>query len=656
MQSPGASRGLRSGIVLEAPSLARALPREAGQARSNTLFVKNEVARRCLLVSQPKFETGTPGFLLRPCRGYRAQADINFDKANMIPARTTNRQEALAPLISRRLSELRQIAATLKKSRLSPLEVCRTLIQGRVLDLKTGSFFAGLPEDEKHYWISSLYALLMPAARRRRLAAYFTPPHLAQYAIDVLTAAGIQPGKDRILDPASGGAAFLVPLAARISGRARQRGGSAENTLRAIESTLAGVEIEQDLARLSKLLLADLLRKEIRSAGRKPRISIEQADTLKLPTPDILYDAVIGNPPYGRVFRPTKAILKDFAPVITDGYVNLYVLFLEQALRLAKPGGVICLIVPMSFVGGPYFAALRKRILETSHVLSLDPIDKRSDVFLDVLYDVCVLTLRKKGTSTRATVPTSSLLMIGQPNRLLGSLDLPEQPTGRMWALPDDKQKDGLFRTGLETLPDYGYVAKTGYFVWNREQHRYRVGKKPRSNEVPLLWAHNIKPGSLCKPYDGEPDSHRIGFVKIKRDSAAIVHSDAIIVQRTSNKRQSRRLNAAVVRKVKVPGTRGFVGENHTIIIIPDPAKEQKISIAMLCRLLNTAAVDARFRRMSGSVSVSTKALNQLPLPTATHVRTAFNSGSEDEHAAEVAYVESLKSAPRESSAAAASR
>jgi hypothetical protein len=48
--------------------------------------------------------------------------------------------------------------------------------------------------------------------------------------------------------------------------------------------------------------------------------------------------------------------------------------------------------------------------------------------------------------------------------------------------------------------------------------------------------------------------------------------------------------------------------------------------------------------------------LNQLPLPTATHVRTAFSSSSEDEHAAEAAYAESLKSAPQKSSAAAASR
>jgi adenine-specific DNA-methyltransferase len=232
--------------------------------------------------------------------------------------------------------------------------------------------------------------------------------------------------------------------------------------------------------------------------------------------------------------------------------------------------------------------------------------------------------------------------MIGQPNRVLGNLDLPEEPTGRMWALPDEKQKDGLFQTGLETLRDYGYVAKTGYFVWNRERHRYRVGKKPRPTEVPLFWAHNIKPRTQCKPYDGKPGADRIGFVKIKADSTAIIHSDAIVLQRTSNKRQSRRLIAAVVRQSTVPGERGFVGENHTIIIVRDRKKRATVKLSVLCRLLNTAAVDSRFRRISGSVSVSTKVLNQLPLPAADQVRSQFVRGCDDELAAQLCYGDSL--------------
>jgi hypothetical protein len=73
------------------------------------------------------------------------------------------------------------------------------VIQGRALDLKTLSFFAGLPVDEKYYWVSSLYTLLIPEARRRRLAAYFTPPHLAEYAIGQLSQAGVRPGKTAFL-------------------------------------------------------------------------------------------------------------------------------------------------------------------------------------------------------------------------------------------------------------------------------------------------------------------------------------------------------------------------------------------------------------------------------------------------------------------------
>lgn len=571
----------------------------------------------------------------------------------LVPALTPESEEPEQAL-SRRLRDLREIAGAFRASKMRPLQACLAIINNRALDLRTRSFFSGLPEDERHYWIASLYALLMPRARRRKLAAYFTPPHLAHYAIESLTNAGVRPGRDRILDPASGGAAFLVPLAALISRNARRRGAGGEAILQTIESNLSGVEIEPDLAKLSRALLLDLLRSEIDAAGRKPNLRIQRADALKLSPPKTLYDAVIGNPPYGRIFRPSSATLVNFSDVISDGHANLYALFLEQTIRWVKPGGVVCLIVPMSFVGGPYFAALRKRILQTSHVLQLDPIDKRSDVFLDVLYDVCVLVLQKKGPRTRSAIPASSLLLMGKPHRFLGTPDIPAHATEHIWALPDEKSKDRLFQSGLETIEDYGYRVKTGYFVWNREQDRYRTGNKPRPTEVPLFWAHNVKPNRVCKPFDSKESSGRIGFVKFEADNGAIISSDAIILQRTSNRRQPRRLIAAIVRKAKVPGGRGFVTENHTILILPDPTKNQKVTLRTLCRLLNTAAVDARFRRMSGSVSVSTKALRQLPLPTAAHVSAAFKPGLEDDVAADVAYVNSVAEVRRKASSATA--
>ena len=93
--------------------------------------------------------------------------------------------------------------------------------------------------------------------------------------------------------------------------------------------------------------------------------------------------------------------------MISDGYVNLYALFVEQALQWVRPGGIICLIIPMSFVGDN-FAALRKRILEKASVLRLDLIDKRSDVFLDVLYDLCVIVLRRTDGSACQAVAKKS--------------------------------------------------------------------------------------------------------------------------------------------------------------------------------------------------------------------------------------------------------
>jgi len=372
-------------------------------------------------------------------------------------------------------------------------------------------------------------------------------------------------------------------------------------------------------------------------------VSIEVADTLDLGAPAQLYDAIIGNPPYGRVFKPTKQRLREFAPVITDGYVNLYALFIEQALRWVRPGGLICLVVPMSFVGGPHFGALRKRILEKAHVLRLDPIDKRSDVFLDVLYDVCVLVLRKRNGNDRAPRASSSLLRINDEPRLLGYLDLPPSATNRVWALPDGANDDRLFHQGLATLEDYGYIAKTGYFVWNREQHRYRTGFRPRTTEVPLYWAHNVRPNAICAPHDGGDEEGRIGFVKVEDENSAIISTDAVVLQRTSNRRQKRRLIAALIRQSKVPGARGFVSENHTILLLPNPKQKQALALKRLCRLLNTQAVDARFRRMSGSVSVSTKALRCLPLPSVAAVRASFVPGVADDEAADAAYALSIR-------------
>ena len=69
-----------------------------------------------------------------------------------------------APTLNRRLLDLRHIASRLKRSPMTPLQVCEAIIEQRLVDREVRTFFSGLPDDERHYWIASLYALLMPKA------------------------------------------------------------------------------------------------------------------------------------------------------------------------------------------------------------------------------------------------------------------------------------------------------------------------------------------------------------------------------------------------------------------------------------------------------------------------------------------------------------
>jgi adenine-specific DNA-methyltransferase len=392
--------------------------------------------------------------------------------------------------------------------------------------------------------------------------------------------------------------------------------------------------------------LQDILKPELLRTRQRLNVSIKQRDTLSL-RPKSVFDAVIVNPPYGRVFGPDEKLLNEFSEVITDGHVNRYALFARQAMRWAKPGGIVCLIIPMSFLGGPYFSEFRKYLLTEGAVMSLDPIEQRSELFMDVLCDVCVLTVRKHGHKKQIAPPTSSLLKFHDPPLLLGNLDVPPTASGRAWALPDASHNEKFFNAAFESLEDYGYFVKTGYFVWNREQKRYRIGHSPRSNEVPLYWAHNVRANAACKPLVGDmnDDESRIGFAAIGKECPAIVRTDAIIVQRTSNSRQKRRLIAAIIRQKMVPGGKGFVSENHTLLILPRPDVEQKVSLRTLCRLLNSEAVDSRFRRISGTVSVSVGALRVLPLPCPAHVNATFKACPDDDCAARSAYALTTKKA-----------
>jgi adenine-specific DNA-methyltransferase len=193
---------------------------------------------------------------------------------------------------------------------------------------------------------------------------------------------------------------------------------------------------------------------------------------------------------------------------------------------------------------------------------------------------------------------------------------------------------------GGSTAADYGAVLRTGYFVWNRELDRMSKSRRLKL-DVPLIWAKNIRPKSFCTPRAKK--GRGVDFVRFEMESAAIVRSNAIVMQRTTNSSQPRRLIAARVSPAVLKKWGGFVTENHTIVLTAPDVR----TLNLLCLLLNSAAVDRRYRLVSGTASVSVSLLRGLDLPCPEALAATVSKHGECELAVEQAYAQSAKQKSR---------
>jgi adenine-specific DNA-methyltransferase len=187
--------------------------------------------------------------------------------------------------------------------------------------------------------------------------------------------------------------------------------------------------------------------------------------------------------------------------------------------------------------------------------------------------------------------------------------------------------------SGGATLADYGVTVRAGYFVWNRERDRLVEKLGPGQRGYPLIWAKNVRLHGDCRP--AGKNNVKPDFVTFNDDSAAIIKTVAAVMQRTTNDKQPRRLVAAMVHPTVVEKWGGFVTENHTIVLTADDPEKLRTAIA----LLNTAAVDQRYRRVSGTAAVSVTLLRQLDLPKPSAFASALaDTDGDAELAALTAY------------------
>jgi adenine-specific DNA-methyltransferase len=470
---------------------------------------------------------------------------------------------------------------------------------------------AALPIEHACYQISATYTALVSEKQRSELGMYYTPPALSDRLLAMAEEAGVDWQEARVLDPACGGGAFLLPVARRM--RETLKAHTPADQLKSITSRLRGFEIDPFAAWLTQTWLEIELADLVAATGRQVPPLVDLCDSLRQEPGKVLFDLVIGNPLYGRVSLSAEQRRK-FAESLF-GHANLYGVFTDLALRWAKPKGVIAYVTPTSFLAGEYYKSLRSLLARDAPPVAVDFVEARRGVFEDVLQETMLATYRRGAKAADVAVhyvevSSETLARISKAGRFR----LPTNSAGP-WLVPRVAEHQALIDQ-LAAMPhrlaDWGYEVSTGPLVWNRFKDQLKA--KPSADAYPLIWAEAVTAGAFVHKADKR--NHQ-PFFKVRGpiDHWLMVRTPCVLVQRTTAKEQVRRLIAAELPAAFIEKHKAVVVENHLNMVRPIKGRTPNVSPAALAAVFNSAIVDTAFRCISGSVAVSAFELEALPLP-----------------------------------------
>ena len=464
--------------------------------------------------------------------------------------------------------------------------------------------------EDAAFQLSACYTAMLPDSLRSEWGAFYTPPPLTSRLMELAEEAGTDWCKARVLDPACGGGAFLLPVALRMQQHLKKL--SASKLLDHFAEHLSGFDIDPFAAQLSQTWFEIAFADITAETGRPFPSVIRVCDSLTQPVSSKRFDLIIGNPPYGRV-RLSNRLREKYRRSLF-GHANMYGLFTDLALKWARKGGVVAYVTPTGFLAGEYFKALRSLLAKDAPPIAIDFITERRGVFDDVLQEALLATYRRGGKPQSPTVHYLSINGRAQVTHA-GSFVLPNEP-GHPWLAPR-VPADGPLVEQLNRLParlaDWGYKVSTGPLVWNRFKDQFRA--RPGKDTFPVIWAESITADGRFV-YRAEKRNHQPYFRPAESDGWLKTSETCVLLQRTTSKEQARRLIAAELPEAFIKAHGSVIVENH-LNMVKCVKDEPKVAPAVVAAMLNSKIADRAFRCMSGSVAVSAFELEALPLPAA---------------------------------------
>ena len=185
-----------------------------------------------------------------------------------------------------------------------------------------------------------------------------------------------------IIDPACGDGSFLRECVSRLRDTYTKAGldplneNHARRMISGIQQRVAGIELSSTAARKAALgylePLKDLVRTILeKDPGYLPHPSVYEYSALSPDLrPNVLFDFVVGNPPYVRHPNLSKKLrmVRREGYLAATGRFDEYVLFFELALRLLKRKGTLAFLSSDRFLTSSYGSGLRRLLLDRTHI------------------------------------------------------------------------------------------------------------------------------------------------------------------------------------------------------------------------------------------------------------------------------------------------
>ena len=280
----------------------------------------------------------------------------------------------------------------------TPAFVTRYMIEqtlGRVLENKRQD----LGQDELPELTDDAYASIQFVQRGKNKGQVRYNAHIAKH-VEFWNRYKAALAEIRVLDPACGSGAFLIAAFDYLLNEGNLVNAEISNLVAGqhelfrwdthiLEHNLFGVDINSESVEITKLSLwlkTANPRQPLTYLDDNIRAGNSVVDCAALAPRDAFdwsefaggeFDVVVANPPYvsalelsRHVGKETKGYWKKRFAAATGAY-DLYVLFMELSLMLAREDGYVGLITPNKYLAAPYGVGIRDRIRDTAQFCSV---------------------------------------------------------------------------------------------------------------------------------------------------------------------------------------------------------------------------------------------------------------------------------------------